>query len=473
VASNRDHAQAQRHLGRRVVSALVTRQTDPEHPPFRRSTVAAVGSVVVGVLLLVAFGVYGYFVPGGNRSWQEGDAVIVVKETGTRYVYVEQRLHPVANYTSALLALGKYAPTRTVSRASLMGVPRGPAVGIPDAPDALPGAGELLRGGWTLCSRPAQSSAGEPMEESVLLVGADPDGGRTLTDAAVLAKVTATGEQYLLWHGYRHSVRKEDAATVGVALRAGTATPVDPALVDVLPAGAPIGPVTVAGAGNPSTAVPGRPDLRVGQLVVVRTADGGTDHYLVAADRLRPVTALQYDIQLAGKEATKAYPGGQPTGVEVSAASVAGAVLDSPDAGQAGTAPDRRPDFATMSSGPAPLCATFAPGDAVPRLRIDARPPAPGMMVPTAGQTATGLPLADRVYVPPGHAAIAEVLPSARAAAGTLVLVTDEGRGYPLADAKVLGMLGYAGTAPVRLPVGLVTRVPMGSSLDPSTIATT
>jgi type VII secretion protein EccB len=474
VAANRDRAQAQRHLGGRVVSALVTGQSDPEQPPFRRSTGAAFGSVVIGALLLVGFGVYGLVVPGGNRSWQQGDAVIVVKETGTRYVYVDHLLHPVANYASALLALGKFAPTRTVSRASLVGVPRGPAVGIADAPDALPGASGLLRGGWTLCSRPAESSTGTPVEASALLVGTEltgnPTGGHPLADAAVLAQVRSTGEQYLLWHGYRHPIPAAEAATVGVALRVGTPTPVDPALIDVLPAGAPIGPLGLADAGAPSNAVPGRAGLRVGQLVVVRTADGGTDHYLVTANRLRPVSALQYDIQLASRAAATAYAGGEPAGIELSAAAAAGAMLDPPDATAAGAAPPRRPDFAATSGDRVPVCATFAPGADVPQVRLDPPLPAAAAMVPTSGQTAGGLPLADRVYVPPGHAALAEARPSARSAAGTLVLVTDQGRGYPLAGPEVLAMLGYPGAEPVPLPAGLVTRVPLGRSLDPADV---
>lgn len=66
------------------------------------------------------------------------------------------------------------------------------------------------------------------------------------------------------------------------------------------------------------------------------------------------------------------------------------------------------------------------------------------------------------MHVPPGRAALVEVPP------GTLILVTDQGRGYPLVAREILAVLGYGRVAPVRLPVGLVTRVPMGSVLDPA-----
>ncbi|MBK1789501.1 type VII secretion protein EccB, partial [Prauserella cavernicola] len=95
-------------------------------PPFKRPSGAAFGSLVITVLALVAVGVYGFIVPGGDQAWRDGDSVLVVKETGTRYVYLNERLHPVLNYASALLALGANAETHSGSRESLMDVPRGP-----------------------------------------------------------------------------------------------------------------------------------------------------------------------------------------------------------------------------------------------------------------------------------------------------------------------------------------------------------
>ncbi|GAA3799373.1 hypothetical protein GCM10022380_15860 [Amycolatopsis tucumanensis] len=34
----------------------------------------------------------------------------------------------------------------------------------------------------------------------------------------------------------------------------------------------------------------------------------------------------------------------------------------------------------------------------------------------------------------------------------------------------VLGVLGYGEVAPVRLPAGMVSRVPLGSALDPAAV---
>ena len=469
MASKRDQLQAHRFLLQRVISALVTRETDPEHPPFRRPSYAALGSVLIAGLVLAGFGVYGVVVPGGNRAWRSGDAVIVVKETGTRYVYAGGRLHPVLNYASALLAIGRHAPTRTVSRESLIGVPRGPRIGIPDAPDALPKAGRVLRTGWSLCSEPAADVTGATVDDAVLLVGAEPAGGQPLGDAAVLVEVPASGDRYLIRNGFRHRIRRDDAVPVSLALRAPVPARVGPAVVDVLPAGDTIAPIPLRRPGSPSKAVPRRPDLRTGQLVVARTAGDAVQYYLVTEDRLRPITELQFDVQLAYRGTAAAYPGAEPAGVPLSLTTAADARMEPPPAPAQGPAPERRPAFADPART---VCVTYDAGSATPRVRVAATLPPPEATVPTRGRTDEGLPLADRVYVPPGRAALAEVLPSAQAPAGTLILVTDQGRGHPLASREVLGMLGYERVRPARLPSGLVTRIPMGAVLDPAAART-
>jgi hypothetical protein len=83
VASKRDQLQAHQFLVQRVTSALVRRETDPEQPPFRRPSGAAVGSLALAVVALAVVGVYGLIVPGGSKAWRDDDAVIVEKETGT------------------------------------------------------------------------------------------------------------------------------------------------------------------------------------------------------------------------------------------------------------------------------------------------------------------------------------------------------------------------------------------------------
>ena len=49
---------------------------------------------------------------------------------------------------------------------------------------------------------------------------------------------------------------------------------------------------------------------------------------------------------------------------------------------------------------------------------------------------------------------------------GTYAVITDLGRIYPLADADVLGTLGYEGVTPVRMPASLLARIPQGPGLS-------
>ncbi|GGI93885.1 hypothetical protein GCM10011581_33760 [Saccharopolyspora subtropica] len=456
--------QAHQFLAQRVISALVTREPDPEQPPFRRPGNAAIGSIVLGIVALVAVGVYGLINPGGNTAWRDRPAVIVAKDTGAQYVYLDDVLHPVENYVSALLALGQHAETMSVSSESLMGVPRGPRIGIHDAPDTLAAPEELLTGGWSLCSRPVPDPSGSTVDESVLLVGTGASGGAPLGDAALLVEVPASGDQYLIWNGYRHRIRQSDTVTVGLALRSAPKARTGMPLVDILPSGAPIAPIRLADAGAPSSAVPRRTDLRAGQLLVVETS-AGREHYLAEVDRLRPISPLQYDIQRADPDTRRAYGGGQPVGIPLDPAEAAEARRAPAAEAGPGAAPRVRPRFVGGNT----ICATYEPAAATPTVHLDPRMPDVAT-VATTRTTAHGMPMADRIHVEPGRAALVEVMPSAEAYAGTLVLVTDQGRAYPLASPAVLDILGYGGVRPVRLPAGIVSRVPMGSGLDPANV---
>lgn len=468
MATKRDQLQSYQFLVQRVVSALVTRETDPEQPPFRRPTNAAFGSIALAILILAGFGVFGLIVPGGKNSWRDGEAIIVEKETGTRLVYVDGRLHPVANYVSALLALGRHVRVRNVSQRSLAGVQRGPRIGIADAPDSLPTRKRLLDGSWSTCSQPVTDATGAPVEESVLMVGHEPSGGRVLGDDALLVAVSETGDQYLLWRGYRHRIQQVDTVTVGLALRSEPWATVGAELIDALPAGESMRPIRLPDVGQPSRAVPTRPTIRVGQLLVLETSGGGVQHYLAERDRLRPISALQYDIQRAYAPTAKAYGGRQPVGLQIGLVDAGRSPQAPPVRTAPGQPPTDRPVFVAARNAGSTLCATFDPGTSVPRLTVDAAMPARDEMALTAARTSRGTPLADRVLVPPGSAAVVETMPAPNAPAGTVGVVTDLGINHPLAGPEVLDMLGYAGVQPVRMPVSLVARIPTASGLDPA-----
>jgi hypothetical protein len=84
-------------------------------------------------------------------------------------------------------------------------------------------------------------------------------------------------------------------------------------------------------------------------------------------------------------------------------------------------------------------------------------------MTATPRRTPQGAVLADRVVVPAGRAAVVESVPMSDTQRGTFLVVTDQGIAHPLASADVLKVLGYEGVEPIRVPAGLVARIPMGS----------
>jgi type VII secretion protein EccB len=450
MGTNKDQAQAHQFMLQRVIAALTVHETDPEQPPFRRPLLAAIGGIVIGVLLMAGFWVFGLLVPGGDR-FTDTDVIAVEEETGATYVLLDGRRHPVLNYTSALLALDQHAEVRVVSHATLAGIPVGPEIGIQGAPDSLPGKEELLPDGWSMCDQSTMDDQGRRQDQPVLLVGQSPGGG-SLDDNGLF--VRSGDRRYVVHGGYRHEV----ASGVEVALDLGNAVTVGSTWLNTLAAGKPIGPVPLGDAGRPSAAVPGR-NLVSGQVLAVDN-DTSTDavdkqYYLVSGDQLQPISPLQYSVQRAlGQHAT-------PVGVD--SRELVNAALAAQPQAEESDPPWALPRFLTVDDPDVTVCATFQPGSMVPALVVGARLPASVR----AGSV--------RVVVPPGRGALIEVMsgPDETPGQGTIALVTDQGRLYPLDDpGHVLQVLGFDGVSPVRVTAALAGQLPPGRSLSPEAART-
>jgi type VII secretion protein EccB len=456
VGTNKDQAQSYRFMLQRVTSALTVHETDPEQPPFRRPVLAAIGGIVIAALVMVGFWVFGLIVPGGER-FSATDVIAVEEETGARYVLLNGKLHPVLNYSSALLALDKHAAVEMVPRESLAGIPVGPPIGIPDAPDSLPGTGQLLTGGWSMCDESTVDEQGRRRDSPVLLVGQPPDRAGTPREHALL--VHSDNRIYVIHEGYRHEIA--DGVQVALDLNKETAATVSGSWLDTIPVGKPIGPLPLADAGRPTTlAVPGV-TLLSGQLLEVGgAADSGVTptYYLVTGDQLQSISPLQAVVQ--GVLGPHANPP-----VKVDNRAMLNAVRAEPRPPTEDDPPTDRPTFLTVNSSEVTVCATFEPGATVPSLVVNAALPASIPDAP-AGEI--------RVAVPPGQAAVIEVMasPSEPPGQGTLALVTDQGRLYPLAEPNVLAVLGLDGATPVRITAVLADRVPKGQSLSPEAART-
>jgi hypothetical protein len=119
MQTQRDHVHAHQFQMARMSSALMLGDPSMAENPMRRTSLGLVAGVVISLLAVVAFGVYGWIVPGGKTSWRKAGAIIVEKETGTRYVFLNGTLYPTLNMASAMIITGgTSAKVELVSRNS-------------------------------------------------------------------------------------------------------------------------------------------------------------------------------------------------------------------------------------------------------------------------------------------------------------------------------------------------------------------
>jgi type VII secretion protein EccB len=457
MASRQDQLHSYQFMMQRVVAAMIMRETDPARAPLRRGVGAAFGGFMLAIVVAATFGVYGIFTGIGSQHWRADGAVVVEKETGATYVYRSGVLHPMINYTSALLASGDSTPTTfRVNAAELKGTPRSVPAGIPGAPNSLPGADAAVGAPWSLCSVPGRDETGRQTTVSTLLVGRSPAGGKDIGDAALLVRQDPDGGTYLVWHGYRYPVEGPDTVVPALFGAQVAATPVDTAWLNGLPAGTGLGPIEVPGAGAESGAVPGH---RVGDLLSATTGSG-VQYYLVFDDGLAPITAVQKDIVVGGSSV-------KPQQIALSAATAAPRSSRLPAAsGAAEDPPATVPKLATVGAA-APVCAVFRGAAATPVVRAGGAV-ATGEAIQTSTVTSAGTRLVDRVLVPPGQVAIARSVPAGGSGAGSYDVITDTGQRFPVPSTDALAALGYPASLAVRVPAGLVTAIPYGPTLDPA-----
>ena len=456
MATRRDQLQSYQFLTQRVISAFVMRETDPAMSPLRRGVGAVFAGLMVAVLVGAGFGVYGLLSAQGANGWRQENAVVVEKETGASYVYRSGLLHPALNYTSAVLAGGQgVTSVYRVPAASLAGVPRGDTIGIPGAPNSLPGRGSLVRGPWSLCTVPA----GGTDTDTVLLVDTRPTGAQDLGDKGLLVVDTTTRDQYLVYNQRRFPIR--DPAFVNQILFGGARpVPVGPAWLNAVDRGAEISEPQPARPGTVSTALPA---YRNGQVLVERTATFN-QYFLVYDDGLAQLTSLQY--QLVSGRTTDTTPI-TPAAVTAARRSTR---LATPDAKVA--PPDSPPSLGQPKNQTDPACLQTS-GDTAPggsagtvSVLVGGHMPADHGLNTTARSPA-GTPYADRIVVPAGHAAVVRAMASPSATAGGLSIVTDQGLRFPVPDAQTLGLLGYSTSLSVNMPSEFVLRIPVGPTLDP------
>lgn len=289
MATKNDLIEAQTFSRRRLLTAFVSgapggKELEPTAP--MRAVIAAI-ALTVAVILVGVF--WGLIRPGLPNGWDNGK-LILVSDTGARFITQDGVLHPVINTASARLLLPStdYSVI-TTDQGNLDGVSLGDTLGIVGAPDELPTPAGLANAGWSACVT----------DDAALDVRI---GTRAPAEAAGRAVVVDSGGERFVIAGERSYAVPRDSGDA--VLRAAGITSLNP--VDIpadwlnlfLP-GADLAPLTVAGAG---TAVSGS-DFRVGD-VLHTTGDPENERLLVQPDgTLAELTPLGWQLyQLGGAD---------------------------------------------------------------------------------------------------------------------------------------------------------------------------
>ncbi|GAA4806756.1 type VII secretion protein EccB [Streptomyces ziwulingensis] len=440
MQSRRDHVHAYQFATGRLAAALVTGEPATGEPPARRSVVGVVIGVALAVLACAGFAIYGLIKPGGNTAWAKPNAIVVEKETGTRFLYLDGVLHPVANYASALLgASGSSAGTKvnTVSRNSLSGARRGAEVGITGAPDSVPGASSLLTGEWSRCLVPGRDH-GETLD---FAPSDTPAHARSATGRRILLS-DDDGTLHLLWNGVRYRL-KDRSALVALELDGQDPIPAPKPWLTALPAGPVLGAAPVPGRGDKGPRIGGKP-TEVGQ-VFTTTPDGTgpAQYYVLRSDGLAPLNQTEFMLLATGS--------GQGAPRQVTRADVAAA-----PGSEDRTLLHRLPDFL---SGP-----VAHPGKKTACLRQQT---AGGKVRTTVGWETPPAANAGPAVVPVGSGLLLTALPLPPSGTpAQSYLVTELGTKYPLAENDALSALGYAAGQVRAVPPGVLELLPTGPALS-------
>ena len=472
MPSRQDQLHSYQYSQQRVVAALVTHDPDPHRSPLRRAGSAALISLVVASLAVGGAAVYGLLRGRATVEPRNEAVVFLEKGSGARYVYLksDDRMHPVLNYSSALLIVNATEPKlQEASSESLAKVQLGDPLGIPDAPDSLPSApDDLVEKVWTVCSQAPEGAATDADPQSLLSVGGRLTDGTVLpvpradTPAAELRGLLVSDpaeRTFLVYNNKRFLIPagrlQQTQSWFGWTQQP---LPVAAAWINAVPIGPDLKPPTIPDLGDPSPTIS---DFEIGQLLQIHSEGSTVDKWaVVLGDGVADLTDVQARLMQADPEAYDLKEmdlnlySNLPRSKNLLVAA-AGAV-------------GFPPAVPVLLNGPGQVCLTYdGQDDGVVSIRIG--PTVPKGSPVTGAAAVPGGVQADLVYVPRGKGAlvVSAASPTAPAGSGTVSIVTDTGRRYPVASRDVLPRLGYGGIEPDRIPGQLVALLPQGPALDP------
>lgn len=430
----------------RLNSALVLGDPSGGEVPGRRALTGLLFGILLAVLVVAGFGVYGWIVPGGSKSFREPGLVLVEKETGTRYVLVDGVLHP-ADLPTALLWQGTAAKVKLVSRKSLAGVPRGQVIGIAGGPRDIPPPESFVSGPWLVCSPdPSGSGSAAPW----VTIDLDPRAPFTPVPENEISVVRGPGDiVYLLTQGRRLRVRDE-AVLVALGVAAATAYPVTAAWLRHLPAGPDLAPAEIAGRGAAGPRVGGR-SYPIGTLF--RHSPGPIQQFFVLrADGLAVMSRTEFLFASARSRTKPVFLAGAD-------------VVAAPKSADRSLL-DRLPDLADATvheRDDRKLCLRQAPETANTVRSVVVEAPA---VIPGKGGAARGA-----VRGPVGAAMVVFAVPRTSSGTVQLYYISSEGVAFPVKDSSAAAALKISAVKPVPFPQELLTALRKGPALSRESIS--
>jgi type VII secretion protein EccB len=419
--------------------------------PFRSVFVA----LIVVVIALGAAGVVGYLHPQSKNAWQRD---LITDGSGTRYVMLGGRLHPVLNATSAQLLLGPVPRVAQPKPSQLAPFLRhvGPTVGLRKVPGSVPAPADLDLRDWSACVTPAGKTVVE-----VGFPGGGPTPPGVMAGPDALLVQDESDQQWVVQDGMKYRVG--DRASVAAAFGTGSvkARHVPAAWLGGLSAGDVLGVPTISGHFGGLDPRPAPPGFnRIGMFGRTLGSDGLVAvYYLVTGDGIAAVTPTMYDLYRRDPRLAEF----KFTETAVPSDAVTPDMMVTTAASQTLSWPPVLPHFSAAmqnaTAADAVLCASFSGVfDQQGRAHVEV---ALRSSLPEASSVGDA-----SVLVRSGHGTIVRESGSDPASA-PYFLVTDTGLRYELVGAAAV-RLGYDGIASCEVPSQWLQLVPLGPALDPA-----
>lgn len=495
MASRKEQLNAYTFARKRVVAAFLQPSPAGTDEGAPRPLRTLVPGIVVGAVLLAGFGAWGLISPSVPHGWdQPGKHVIVADESTTRYVVLNDAdthkpvLHPVLNMASARLLLDPGAYDVIKVKESVLdhsGLKHGATIGIPYAPDRLPGAAEAGKAKvWAVCDRPGGGTS-HAARQAVFVLGGDEaaamNGPSALRGNQVLYVQSQHGVHYLVDPGGKKfelrdpdpkSGKPEDMSLLLRTLFGEDPQPqtVSDTWLASLGNGSPIWFPAITGRGITKKVV-GVPGGSATVGTVLRAVSGkGYEYYVVTQDGVAPISQfaslllLQANIQTA------------PVQTSIPA--------DPLQRFLPADWPQSDPDQVNTSTGDSPRDVACS----VLQRRTDGAPGLKTTLWAGKDYPEQIIEGASSAYVTPGSGLLYQEVSGTDTSGGTLFLVTDTGLRYAVSrnnDSAAANKasdsrqevnqasvrLGYQDVKPMSIPSVWSELLPKGPALDTASAA--